>query len=38
MKNTCRNAYAHYLDTIRSGVQAQIERMEYDRIEAAALI
>ncbi len=38
MKNTCKNAYAHYLDTIRSGVQAQIERMEYDQIEAAAAL
>ena len=38
MKNTCKGAYTHYLDTIRDGVQAQIERMEYEHIESAAAL
>ena len=38
MKNTCKNAYLHYLVTIRTGVQAQIARMEYERLENAATL
>lgn len=38
MKESCKNAYTHYLNTIQSGVQAQIARMEYTDIESAATL
>lgn len=38
MKETCKNAYAYYLETIQSGVEKQIARMEYAQIESAATL
>lgn len=38
MKETCKAAYTHYIETIRSGMEKQIARMEYEQIESAAAL
>ena len=38
MKETCKEAYVHYIETIQSGMEKQIARMEYAQIESAAAL
>lgn len=36
MKETCKNAYEHYVLTVREGMAKQIERIDFDAVMSAA--
>lgn len=38
MKESCKNAYLHYIKTIESGIGGQIARMDYEQIVSAAAL